>query len=139
MSTKAPKINAEAKVTSLYRKDHSRTSPSLYRSSLRSSNGLDDCVILEKDHSLHDHTKAQGASLIKLEEEGRPYGNTGATRRSRMEISSPKVDNANSPLSTEEANADISGNAFVTARTKLVFISTINACACFYEKVFQNR
>lgn len=122
MSTKAPKIAAEAKVTSLYRKDLSRTSPSLYRSSLNSSNGLDDCIIVEKDPSLYDHTKAQGVSLTKLEEEGRTHGNMVATRRARMEICSPKVDNANSPSSTEEANADFSGNAFVTARTKLVSI-----------------
>ncbi|XP_022989866.1 ATPase family AAA domain-containing protein FIGL1 isoform X1 [Cucurbita maxima] len=119
LSTKAPKITAEAKGTSLYRKDQSRTSPSLYRSSLNASNALDDCIIVEKNPSLYDHTKDQGTSLMKLEEEGRTYGSMVATRRARMEISSPKVDNANSPLSTDEANADSSGNAFVTARTKL--------------------
>lgn len=55
------------------------------------------------------------------EEEGRAYRNMVATttRHVRMEISSPKVDNANSPSSTEDANAEFSGNAFVTARTKL--------------------
>lgn len=130
LSTKAPKITAEAKVTSLYRKDHSRTSPGLYRSPLHSSNGLDDCIIVEKDPSLYDHTKAQSVSLTKLEEEGRAYGNMVATRRTRMEISSPKVDNANSTSGTEEANADVSGNAFVTARTKLVlFFHTVNVGA----------
>ncbi|XP_038884179.1 ATPase family AAA domain-containing protein FIGL1 [Benincasa hispida] len=122
LSTKARGITAEAKVTSpLYKKDHGRNSPSLYRSSLNSSNRLDDCIIVEKDPSLYDHKKPQGISFTKLEEEGRAYGNmvSTPTRRVRMEISSPKVDNANSPSSTEDANADFSGNAFVTARTKL--------------------
>uniref|UniRef100_A0A9I9CTV8 AAA+ ATPase domain-containing protein n=1 Tax=Cucumis melo TaxID=3656 RepID=A0A9I9CTV8_CUCME len=86
LSTKAPEITAEAKVTSpLYKKDHGRTSPSLY--SLNSSNRFDDCIIVEKDPSLYDHKKTQ--------------------------------DNTNSPSGTEDANADFSGNAFVTARTKL--------------------
>ncbi|XP_008441344.2 ATPase family AAA domain-containing protein FIGL1 isoform X1 [Cucumis melo] len=120
LSTKALEITAEAKVTfPLYKKDHGRTSPSLY--SLNSSNRFDDCIIVEKDPSLYDHKKTQGVSFTKPEEEGRAHRNmfSSPTRHVRMEITSPKVDNTNSPSGTEDANADFSGNAFVTARTKL--------------------
>lgn len=130
LSTKALEITAEAKVTfPLYKKDHGRTSPSLY--SLNSSNRFDDCIIVEKDPSLYDHKKTQGVSFTKPEEEGRAHRNmfSSPTRHVRMEITSPKVDNTNSPSGTEDANADFSGNAFVTARTKLVFSSTFNAVA----------
>ncbi|XP_050938529.1 ATPase family AAA domain-containing protein FIGL1 isoform X4 [Cucumis melo] len=74
-----------------------------------------------KDPSLYDHKKTQGVSFTKPEEEGRAHRNmfSSPTRHVRMEITSPKVDNTNSPSGTEDANADFSGNAFVTARTKL--------------------
>ncbi|TYK24257.1 fidgetin-like protein 1 [Cucumis melo var. makuwa] len=119
--------------------DFSKITQSKYFQALQHSNGriineLDQLARVDKlstkapeitaeakDPSLYDHKKTQGVSFTKPEEEGRAHRNmfSSPTRHVRMEITSPKVDNTNSPSGTEDANADFSGNAFVTARTKL--------------------
>lgn len=87
------------------------------------SNFSEDHMIIEKPHSHNNHPKGYSlSSFIKLQEEERGYGNAVGSKRSHVEISSPRNDSANSPTNNEENNTDGSGNGFVTARAKLVSI-----------------
>jgi len=83
----------------------------------------DDCIVVEKPRSHNNHAKGHGVlSSPKFEEEERAYGNGVGAKRAHLEICSPRIDNARSPSSNEEANPDAAGNGFVTARAKLVSI-----------------
>ncbi|GFY87328.1 hypothetical protein Acr_05g0009670 [Actinidia rufa] len=67
--------------------------------------GSEDCTIMEKAHSYHSLPKAQGISTFsKVEDEERAHGNSFGTKRTYMEISSPRNENMKSPTSNEEAN-----------------------------------
>ncbi|XP_059451923.1 ATPase family AAA domain-containing protein FIGL1 [Corylus avellana] len=112
LSSKASKFITQAKSTS----NITRASNGLYKSFLSSkSNNSDDCIVVEKPHA-----KGHGAlSSPKFEEEERAYGNSVGAKRAHLEICSPRIDNARSPSSNEEANPDASGIGFVTARAKL--------------------
>ena len=115
---KASKVITQAKLTSLYGNNFTKANTGLDKSSLNfKSNISDDCMIVESIHSYHSYSKAHGSST---EEDERGYGNR--SKRSHKEICSPKMDIAKSPSSNEDANADTSGNGFVTARAKLVVI-----------------
>ncbi|KAF5740459.1 fidgetin-like protein 1 [Tripterygium wilfordii] len=85
----------------------------------------EDCMIIEKDLSYNHNPKGHGISTsIKVEEEG-GHTNTLGTKCFYAEISRPKSDYPNSPLSHEESNKDVSGNGFVTARAKLEMDATL--------------
>jgi hypothetical protein len=116
LSSKASKVMTQAKSTS--------NITSLYKSFLSSkSNNSDDCIVVEKPRSHNNHAKGHGVlSSPKFEEEERAYGNGVGAKRAHLEICSPRIDNARSPSSNEEANPDAAGNGFVTARAKLVSI-----------------
>lgn len=87
------------------------------------SNKSDDCIIVEKLCPHNNQVKGHGvSSFLKVEDEDRAYGSAAGAKRVHLEISSPRIDNAKSPSNNEEVNADASGNGFVTARAKLVFI-----------------
>ncbi|OMO85351.1 hypothetical protein CCACVL1_10245 [Corchorus capsularis] len=116
--SKPSKIITQAKLTSLYGNKIARANNCSYRSSFDSKgNSSKDCVIVEKGHFYSNPPR--GHSVYKVEEEERSYGNTSGTKRAHIEISNPRNDDARSPSSNEEANADVSGNGFVTARAKL--------------------
>ncbi|KAL9241739.1 hypothetical protein vseg_015812 [Gypsophila vaccaria] len=74
----------------------------------------DDCIILEKQYSPkfnlggHHH-----------EDEERGIGNSLGAKRTYMETRSPRNESIRSPLVNEETNVEVSGNGFVTARTKM--------------------
>ncbi|KAE8021335.1 hypothetical protein FH972_007233 [Carpinus fangiana] len=112
LSSKASKFITQAKSTS----NITRASNCLYKSFLSSkSNNSADCIVVEKPHA-----NGRGAlSSPKFEEEERAYGNGVGAKRAHLEVCSPRIDNARSPSSNEEANPDASGNGFVTARAKL--------------------
>jgi hypothetical protein len=115
LSSKASKFITKAKSTS----NITTASNCLYKSFLSSkSNNSADCIVVEKPHA-----NGRGAlSSPKFEEEERAYGNGVGAKRAHLEVCGPRIDNARSPSSNEEANPDASGNGFVTARAKLVFI-----------------
>jgi len=61
---------------------------------------------------------------VENDEEEKPHRNPLRPKRRHTEFTSPICESMKSPSpsSNEEANADISGNGFVTARAKLVYI-----------------
>ncbi|XP_011016096.1 PREDICTED: fidgetin-like protein 1 [Populus euphratica] len=84
------------------------------------SNISENHMIIEKPHSHNNHPRGYSlSSFIKLQEEERGYGNAVGSKRSHVEISSPRNDSANSPTNNEENSTDGSGNGFVTAKAKL--------------------
>ena len=64
---------------------------------------------------------------VKNDAEEKPHGSTLRPKSRHTEFTSPKYEivKSPSPSSNEEAHADISGNGFVTARAKLVYISLL--------------
>ncbi|KAI3520681.1 hypothetical protein L1887_10131 [Cichorium endivia] len=88
----------------------SRTNNNMHNNSVNSgANSFKDCNIIKRlsssTHSNVDEERTNGSSL-------RP-------KRSRMEISSPRNETLLSPSSNNEADSSVTGNGFVTARTKL--------------------
>ncbi|XP_002509525.2 ATPase family AAA domain-containing protein FIGL1 isoform X1 [Ricinus communis] len=120
-SCKMSKVITQARLTSLYGSNFTKGNPGSHKSSLTSKDNIsDDCTIVESIHSYHTHSKNHGLSTyMKNEEEERGFGSTLGSKRSHEEIRSPKSDIAKSPTNNEEANTDVSGNGFVTARAKL--------------------
>lgn len=120
--SKPSKVMTQAKLESLYGNKITRKNDCSYKSYLDfKTDSSKDCVIVEKGQFSHNLPRRQGVSTFaKAEEEDKGLGNTLRPKRSHIEISSPRYDHARSPSSNEEANADVSGNGFVTAREKLV-------------------
>ncbi|CAL5370266.1 unnamed protein product [Camellia sinensis] len=123
LSCKTSKVLTQTKLTSLYGNSISRAnnSPSCKNFLNFRSNSSEDCTIIEKSHSYHNLPKGQVITTFsKVEEEEKTHGNSFGTKRAHMEISSPRNENIKSPTSNEEANPEVSGNGFVTARAKLI-------------------
>uniref|UniRef100_A0A803NDS4 Uncharacterized protein n=1 Tax=Chenopodium quinoa TaxID=63459 RepID=A0A803NDS4_CHEQI len=81
------------------------------------NNGSDDCIIFDKACASNSHIRGH-SSFAHAEEEERTLGNNLGVKRPHMETRYPRND-IGSPLSNKETNREVSGNAFVTARTKL--------------------
>ncbi|XP_021727972.1 ATPase family AAA domain-containing protein FIGL1-like [Chenopodium quinoa] len=81
------------------------------------NNGTDDCIILDKACASNNHVRGH-SSFARAEEEERTLGNNLGVKRPHMETRYPRND-IGSPLSNKETNREVSGNVFVTARTKL--------------------
>ncbi|KAL5581367.1 hypothetical protein UlMin_013809 [Ulmus minor] len=117
LSSRASKIKMQAKLTSLRNnitRENNGTSKNYFASG---SNTNEDCIIVEKPLSCYNQTRSQSfLSFQKDGEEERAFRNTQGTKRMHMEINSPSM---KSPISNEDQNTDVSGNAFVTARAKL--------------------
>ncbi|XVE84150.1 hypothetical protein DITRI_Ditri16bG0146800 [Diplodiscus trichospermus] len=121
--SKPSKVMTQATLASLYgNKITSTKNYCSYKGSMDSkTNSSKDCVIVEKGQFYHNLPRGHGVSTFsEVEEDDKGIGNASGTKRSHKEISSPRNDHATSPSNNEEANADISGNGFVTAREKLV-------------------
>uniref|UniRef100_A0A6N2K9W3 AAA+ ATPase domain-containing protein n=1 Tax=Salix viminalis TaxID=40686 RepID=A0A6N2K9W3_SALVM len=120
-SCSASKVMPQANLASLYGNNTSKVNNGFHKSLLNpKSNISEDHMIIEKPYSHNNHPKGYSLSnFIKLQEEERGNGNAVGSKRSHVEISSPRNDNANSPTNNEENNTDGSGNGFVTARAKL--------------------
>ncbi|XP_042496759.1 ATPase family AAA domain-containing protein FIGL1 [Macadamia integrifolia] len=120
LNCKPSKIMTQAKLTSIYG-NKVKENYSSYKHQLNSrSNSSEECTIVEKPYSSNQsHHKGHGVtSFLQAEEEAKPHGGYGI-KRAHMETGSPRIECIKSPSSTEEANADVSGNGFVTARAKL--------------------
>ncbi|GAV64278.1 AAA domain-containing protein/Vps4_C domain-containing protein [Cephalotus follicularis] len=119
LSCKESNIMTQEKMESLYGKSTTRANRGSQKNFLNSkSNSSEDCIVLEKVY--HNHHKDNHLSHVtKVEEEEQAHGSTLGTKRTHIEISSPKYDSANSPSCNEEANNDAPGNGFVTARAKM--------------------
>lgn len=127
MSCKTSKVLTQAKLTSLYG-NISRENNSTYKKSLNSKGyNSEECVVVEKPHSYNIHSRVHHTSTYaKSEEEERAHGSGLGSKRTHIEISSPRNAITTSPSSNEEANNDVSsGNGFVTARAKLVSVLLI--------------
>lgn len=83
------------------------------------NNAFNDCVILEKACAANNHTRDHSV-FAHAEEEERSLGNNLGVKRTHMETRNPRNECTGSPLSNKEPNREVSGNAFVTARAKLV-------------------
>ncbi|GMY13090.1 ATPase family AAA domain-containing protein FIGL1 [Fagus crenata] len=117
LSGRASNVMTQAKLTSSMTRSSNGLHKSLWSSK---SNNSDDCIVVEKPRSHNNHGKGHGVlSFPKIDTEEKAYGSNVGAKRVHMEISSLRTDNAKSPSSNEEANADASGNGFVTARAKL--------------------
>lgn len=112
----------QAKLASLYGNNLSRPSSSTNRNNLSTkNNNSEDCIIVEKPHSTYNHSRGVFHSpLAKMEDGERYNSSTSGTKRFQKEITSPTNDPMNSHLNDEEDKENVSGNGFVTARTKLV-------------------
>lgn len=77
-------------------------------------NSSEDCIDVEKIPSCHINSKDH-----KLEEE-KTHGGSLGSKRAHVEIRNQRNEIPTSPSFNEDANNDVSGNGFVTARTKLV-------------------
>ncbi|KAJ6754460.1 FIDGETIN-LIKE PROTEIN 1 [Salix purpurea] len=121
LSCSTSKVMPQANLASLYGNNTSKVNNGFHKSLLNpKSNISEDHMIIEKPYSHNNHPKGYSLSnFIKLQEEERGNGNAVGSKRSHVEISSPRNDNANSPTNNEENNTDGSGNGFVTARAKL--------------------
>jgi len=81
--------------------------------------GRDDCIILEKTHTGGNYPRDH-PMFARSEEGERIPGNNIGLKRSHMETKSPINECARSPFINEDNSGEVSGNGFVTARTKLV-------------------
>lgn len=75
---------------------------------------------------MHNNSvEVRGSSTyINLDEE-RINGSRLGSKRAHIEMSSPRNEKLSSPSSNSEADAGVTGNGFVTARTKLVSIVNV--------------
>ncbi|XP_021888249.1 ATPase family AAA domain-containing protein FIGL1 isoform X2 [Carica papaya] len=119
--TKASKAITQTKLTSLYGNNFGSTSNSISNSSLNHHNeGADDCSLVGRAHSCSTYPKGHGSPIfLKVEENERGNVNSLGTKRAHVDISSP-INVSVRSLNDEEANADVPGNGFVTARAKLM-------------------
>lgn len=79
-----------------------------------------------KHGSMHNNgVEGRGLSTYIDVDEERTNGSSFRSKRAHVEISSPKNINVVSPSSNGDADAGVTGNNFVTARTKLVLILNV--------------
>ncbi|KAM7509250.1 hypothetical protein LguiA_019703 [Lonicera macranthoides] len=120
LSCKTSKVLTQSKLTSLYG-NISRENNSTYKKSPNSKGyNSEECVVVEKPHSYNIHSRGHRPSTYaKSEEEERTHGSGLGSKRTHIEISSPR-NVIMSASRNEEANNDVSAsNGFVTARAKL--------------------
>lgn len=139
MTCKLSKPLAQTKLASLYKNNFMTESNGKSKSSWGSrSNSSGDCTIVEKLHSYHNRNDGHSAlSFQKVEEEEKAYGNSLRAKRAHKEFTSPIIDNAKSPSSSEDVKADVSSHSFVTAKAKLVsivFLITIPLINVYFHK-----
>lgn len=120
LSCKTAKVLTQTKLTSLYGNFSGANNNSFKSSVTSKGNSSDDCIDVEKAPSYHIHSRGT-STFIKVEEE-KTHGSSLGSKRAHMEIRSQRNEVTMSPSCNEEANNDVSGNGFVTARTKLVII-----------------
>ncbi|KAJ6298775.1 hypothetical protein OIU76_019851 [Salix suchowensis] len=97
LSCSASKVMPQANLASLYGNNTSKV-----------NNGFHKSLLNPKSNISEDHMRKKEVTEMLW-----------GSKRSHVEISSPRNDNANSPTNNEENNTDGSGNGFVTARAKL--------------------
>ncbi|XP_010250750.1 PREDICTED: fidgetin-like protein 1 [Nelumbo nucifera] len=121
LSSKTPKGVTQAKLTSLYGGKVLRTNNISNKNTLNlRSNNSEECIILEKSNSCNqNYPKGTGFSTISHVEEEEKLHVSLSTKRAYVDISSPKLEPTKSPPTNEDANADVPGTGFVTARAKL--------------------
>lgn len=80
--------------------------------------GRHDCIILEKTHTGGNYPRDH--PMVARSDEGeRITGNNIGLKRSHVETKSPINECVRSPFINEDNSGEVSGNGFVTARTKL--------------------
>ncbi|KAL2906853.1 ATPase family AAA domain-containing protein FIGL1 [Bienertia sinuspersici] len=121
MTRKTSKVNCEADLSSWHGNTMIARNKVGEKGLLTSkTNGLDDCVMLDKACTVNSHHR--GFSVNGLAEEEGAHGNNSGVKRPHMETRSPRSECnelPSTPSSNKETNREVSGNAFVTARTKL--------------------
>lgn len=129
--SKAPKKMIQTKLSSLYG-DFTKVNCGPNRSGMNHKINSDDCMVIEKSHLSSNLPKEHDiTSDIKVSEEEKGHLCILRMKRAHTEINSPKKDYAMPPASNDEAD-DVSGNGFVTARTKLVYLLPVSSCFCIW-------
>ncbi|CAI0457615.1 unnamed protein product [Linum tenue] len=119
-SCKPAKVSGQAKLTSLYGNNVTKAYGRLQRgSSVPKSNSNVDCMIVKSTQYTNPRSNGGLSNYGKADEREKGYGNTTGSKRSFMEINSPRNDIPKSPSCDEDSNVDGSGKGFVTARAKL--------------------
>ncbi|XP_052196695.1 ATPase family AAA domain-containing protein FIGL1 [Diospyros lotus] len=122
LDCKTSKVPRQAKLTSLCGNNTSKENNSLSSKSLLNSRSdrSEEYTFMERTHSHHNLTKGLGVStFLNAEDEERAHGINSGAKRPYVGICSPRSENSKSLISNEEANIEVSGNGFVTARAKL--------------------
>lgn len=120
MTRKTSKTTSEADLSSWHKNNTAAKINAGEKGSLTSKdNGFSDCIILEKAGPANNHNRGHSVFFHAEEEEERTLGNNLGVKHSHMGTRSPRNESIQSPLSNKENNKEVSGNAFVTARTKL--------------------
>ncbi|KAL9267637.1 ATPase family AAA domain-containing protein [Drosera capensis] len=113
----ASKPTYSAKASALFGKNISSVANIIEKRALKyGSENSDDCMILEKQHSGYVHPKGFTTNISSEEERRMPEN---MVKRHHKEARSPRNEWSKSPISSEEAECESSGNGFVTAKTKL--------------------
>ncbi|OVA12365.1 hypothetical protein BVC80_5291g1 [Macleaya cordata] len=121
-SSKNSKVMTQTKLTSLYSSKVSNTNTSLYKNPLisKSNSSVDYNSERVQSYDQNHHKSHSVSKSLQVEDDEKPLANRFGTKRIHLEVSSHGNENVKPPPQNEET--DVSGNGFVTARTKLVFI-----------------
>ncbi|KAJ6820057.1 fidgetin-like protein 1 [Iris pallida] len=122
LSVRGSKLMTQTKITSVYGSKTCKQNNVSYKKLLNSERNIStECIDVDNEcTNSTDIVKTHGGpALLQVDEEEKPHGSTLKTKRRHTEFTSPICENVKSPSSNEEANADNSGNGFVTARAKL--------------------
>ncbi|CAN1822999.1 ATPase family AAA domain-containing protein FIGL1 [Linum perenne] len=121
VSCKPLKVPTQAKLTSLYGNNITKAHGRIQRGSLAPKSKMyEDCMIVDNPPSYTNPRGMMGlTNHVNIEEEEKVCGNPMGSKRSYVEIRSPRNDNPKSPACNKESNMDGPGDGFVTARAKL--------------------
>lgn len=107
------KVVTQAKLTSMYGSKPFKLNNGLYKSMLNSKNtSMEECIAVDKMQN-YNQNHHKGLRSLQVEDEEKP-------QRPHVAITSPRSENLKSPTCNEDTEGP--GNAFVTARAKLVYI-----------------
>ncbi|OVA09515.1 AAA+ ATPase domain [Macleaya cordata] len=118
-SSKNSKVMTQTKLTSLYSSKVSNTNTSLYKNPLisKSNSSVDYNSERVQSYDQNHHKSHSVSKSLQVEDDEKPLANRFGTKRIHLEVSSHGNENVKPPPQNEET--DVSGNGFVTARTKL--------------------
>lgn len=121
LSIRSSKLMTQMKITSIYGNKFTKSNQMYNKKQLNSESSISiECLDSENEHSDNcNNVQNADATALQGKEEDKPHTLILKTKRRQTEFTSPICSNLKSPSDCEEANADATGNGFVTARAKL--------------------